>query len=115
MKTLDTLKHYGKELTNLTEQENELLHLDMLITTTLLMNKDTDNENPIKNFTTQLIMMLQLERKNLTKKLLNINYDDDLKNDRKEVMEWIETTQYGYRKFVMDAERNKQIVEKTLG
>jgi hypothetical protein len=93
--------HYGKKIDNLNEKESNLLVIDTTMTT-LFMKKNEFGLDPIEEF-----MMMSLGDKRTNTVLDILGWENGKNNEEKlEVLEKIETTNYGYSKFLSDMELN---------
>jgi hypothetical protein len=106
------LKHYGKEINKLSKKENELLMIDMSMTLMFKDNKDGGNKSN-QTFFAMLIEQISIKRCDIILELLNLNKEVFTKTIDK--LEYIETTEYGFDKFLKDTEANikkKEIVKR---
>jgi len=102
------IKHYGKPLDNLTNEEKKLMSLDVIVTTMFKEIYETQQEIK-KVFLKSVVSTIVEERRKLSLNLLNLK-DDDFECI-KESFEYIETTQYSYLKFVKDYNYNTRTLQ----
>lgn len=102
-----TITHYGMNIDQLSKKERILLKIDQ--TMTLLFKSKKEEMLPdfiVDGITTDL----SDKRIKLTIELLNLSVDDfDTKDD---VIDYIETTKYGYEQFVKDMKVNYKKLER---
>jgi len=96
-----TPTHYGKKVDNFNEKEKKLLMVDTIMTTLFIKKKEGTLEK------IEEIMMMSLGDKR-TKIVLDILGWENGENseERFELLERMENTDYGYSKFLKDMELN---------
>ena len=100
-----TPTHYGKKINQLTDKETELLKIDMVMS--LMFNKVKHIENEIeKKMLLSVSSLMSDKRVELCSELLNHELHED---DTEEFMDFVETTQYGYGKFLRDVDHNTEV------
>jgi hypothetical protein len=105
-------KHYGKTLNKLNKKEAELLVIDTSMTLMFKMKRQRDIE---KNevFYKQMINDISIKRSKIILDILEIN--EKMFTTTIQKLDYIETTEYGYDKFLKDVEvnlKNREITER---
>lgn len=103
-----TPTHYGKKINQLTDKETELLKIDMLISITF-KKIDVIKNDIERQMLLGLSSAMTDKRVELCGELLNHELHED---DSEEFMDFVETTQYGYLKFLRDVDKNIELSEK---
>ena len=105
-------KHYGKTLNKLTDKEKELLTIDTSMTLMFKMKHEKNIEKSEVLFT-QMINDISIKRTKIILDILDIN--EKVFTTTIQKLDYIETTEYGYDKFLKDVElnlKNKEITER---
>jgi hypothetical protein len=94
------LKHYGKNLDDLDDNESKLLYIDTLMTSSLLVESIVDSKLKL-NKSKQNLELCE-SRTLLIAEILG------LKGDFEEIIEEIEYSRFSYKKFVIDMRENQK-------
>jgi len=103
------VSHYGKKIEELSKDERTLLTMDSLsvLGHTIMSNSlFSDNEIEMKIKIGGIVK----QRTELSVKLLNLDLEDF--SSVTELMEYIETTQYGIGKFGKDLRENEKLIDQ---
>lgn len=96
---MTNFNHYGKDLTELTEEEQKLLKIDLMIF--VCHREIMDSTDEIKKQLIKDVCSLFIdERLVLCSKLLNVDKDDE------ETIFFVEETRFSYRQFLIDKDSN---------
>ena len=102
------VSHYGKKIEELSKDERTLLTMDALsVLGHSIMDNPSFSENEIEM--KMKIGSIVKQRTELSVKLLNLEVGDF--SSITEMMEYIETTRYGIRKFGKDLKENEKRIE----
>jgi hypothetical protein len=103
-------RHYGKTLDKLSKKEAELLVIDTSMTLMFKMQKQKDiDDNEV--LYRKMINDISIRRTNIILDILNLN--EKLFSSTIQKLDYIETTDYGFDKFLKDVEKNLKNKETT--
>jgi hypothetical protein len=96
-----TPTHYGKKVDTLNEKEKELFTIDTIMTTIMLKKKE-DGLDRIEEI---ILGQLTHKRTDLVIEIMGFNLGQT-DEEKRQTLERIETTRFGYKKFIHDMNLN---------